>query len=703
MSFQRYEIQRVLDNQGGMGITALGYDHNLKRDVVIKKLNTNNINSPEQIQLFNNQLRQEAVNQANLAHNNIAQIFDYYEQDDLGHIVMEYVKGDSLDQFEYLINVKQEKEDIERALNIIFQIIEGLLFAHKNGIVHRDIKLNNIMYDEENGVIKIIDFGLSKPTEVNRNETVYFARTPGYVPKELGELLRGQRETIDDYKRDIYCLGLVIYTILTGTMPYEGADNYSVSTPRISEFRNDVSEELNELFYSMIAVEPEDRLGNLELVLEAIRKQLRQGYSPLVKMPNIKYHTKIRDPIHGYIKLSQDEVKLINNRFFQRLRNVKQLGTTYLVYPCAIHSRFEHSLGVMHVATKLFDEIASKNNDLLEWDEEEIRKQRQMLRLVALLHDVGHAPFSHVSDNLFSDDVKNHENMSAKIIRESELKDLVNNIGENHGNFNHNEIAGLIEGKYLAKYSLIKQIFSGNVIDADRMDYLLRDSYMAGVNYGTYDIEHLIRSVDIDFNYGKPILAIKHKGLYVLEEFILARYYMFNQVYYHKTRRVYDKILEKCIQNYLKANEISKLPSDINKFIELDDHKIMSYINNYSSDIWNKMFCRRNHYRTVYEIFPDASNQEKEEIIKIKQNLLSSNIPKGKFIIDEYYKPPVVYRDEEGHPMFGLVDKNKNSLFIDEKSHVLKNMNKGTYIFRIYVDSEYEDAVLQNIREVAIC
>lgn len=82
---------------------------------------------------------------------------------------------------------------------------------------------------------------------------------------------------------------------------------------------------------------------------------------------------------------------------------------------------------------------------------------------------------------------------------------------------------------------------------------------------------------------------------------------------------------------------------------------------------------------------------------------MSSNIPKGKIIIDEYFKPPVVYRDEEGLPMFGLIDKNKNSLFIDEKSHVLKNMNKGTYIFRIYVDSEYEDRVLQSIKEVIIC
>ena len=450
----------------------------------------------------------------------------------------------------------------------------------------------------------------------------------------------------------------------------------------------------------MINIYPENRLENLSLVLDAIRKQIRNGYTPLVRMPKFEYSTKIRDAIHGYIKLSKDEMKIVDNRFFQRLRNIKQLGTTYLIYPCAVHSRFEHSLGVMYIATKIFDEIVSKSNDILGWDKDEINKQRKMLRLLSLLHDIGHGPFSHCGDGLFDGTIKNHENMSAKIIRESELKDIINNIGAKNGGFTHNEIAGLIEGKYLEKYRLIKQIFSGNIIDADRMDYLLRDSYMCGVKYGSYDIEHIIKSIKIDDSSDKLILAIDHKGKYVLEEFILARYYMFNQIYYHKTRRIYDKMIEKSIKNYLRIQYLNSFPDNINKFIELDDHKIMDYIKSNSSDIWNKMFLRRNHYKLIYEVFPEINDQDKERVMKIRKRIEGSSIPVDKYIIDEKSKSPVTYRDEEGNPMLGVVNKDGRLVAIDEVSSILKNMNKDTYLFRVYSDSSYINQILKLIEEV---
>lgn len=695
----RYEFREQLPNQGGMGLTSLAFDKNLQRLVIIKKLNTNNIPSTK-VDLLRNQLRDEAINQAKLTHPNIAKIYDYFEKDGIGHIVMEYVDGKSINELDEFINVPRQNESIREALNLISQIIEGIIYAHKNGVVHRDIKTENIMYSSNKNA-KIIDFGLSKIKEQKREKTVVSWGSPGYRPKELFDFLDDKIQQIDEEKRDIFALGITIYRILTGKFPYgRSREDYSLATPRISDFRNDISEELDELFYSMIEVEPEDRLSDLNLVLEAIRKQLRQGFSPLVKMPKISSHTRIRDAVHGYIKLTDDEVEIINNRFFQRLRNIKQLGTTYLVYPSAVHSRFEHSLGVTYVATKLFDEIVSKNNDILGWDQNEIKKQRQMLRLLTLLHDLGHAPFSHVSDGLFSENINNHEAMAAKIIRESELKDIINKIGRKNGGFTYNEIAGLIEDKYLSRYYLIKQIFSGNVIDADRMDYLLRDSYMAGVKYGMYDLDHLIRSIDIDNNFEKPILAINYRGIYVLEEFILARYYMFNQVYFHKTRRIYDKILEKCIKNYLKANDISKLPIDINKFIKIDDHRIMSYIKNFSNNKWNKMFLRRKHYKKIFEIFPRADERQNNIVSQIKERIITSGISEEEFIIDEYTKAPIVYTDEEGNPMLGLIGKNRESLFVNEKSLVLNNMNEPTYIFRIYTSDSVKGEVYKIIKEV---
>lgn len=699
MDSDRYEVKENLPNQGGMGLTSIAYDNNLQRLVVIKKLNISKFN-PEQIELLNKQLRDEAINQAKLTHPNIAKIYDYYEEKGLGNIVMEYVEGKPISQLSQFFNVPHQTNSLNKALNLIRQVLKGIIYAHQNGIVHRDIKMANIMYNTKNENVKIIDFGLSKIKGQKRDETVVNWHTPGYKPKELDDYRRDEIEKINEEKRDIYALGITIYLILTGEYAYGKPENYSQLTPRISEFRNDISEELDELFYSMIAVEPEERLNDLNLVVDAIRKQLRQGFTPLVKMPNISYHKRIRDAVHGYIKLTKDEIRIIDNRFFQRLRNIKQLGTTYLVYPSAIHSRFEHSLGVMHVATKLFDEITSKNNDILGWDKREIKKQRQMLRLLSLLHDIGHAPFSHVSDNLFRENVNNHETMAAKIIRESELKNIINEIGSKIGNFKYNEIAGLIEGKYLSKYNLIKQIFSGSIIDADRMDYLLRDSYMAGVKYGTYDLDHLIRSIDIDANYENPILAINYRGIYVLEEFILARYYMFNQVYYHKTRRVYDKILEKCIKNYLKANDSSRLPTNVDRFMKIDDHKIMSYIKHYSTDKWNKMFLTRKHYKKVYEIFPRANDRQKNIISELKNRLIKSGIKKDEFIIDEYSQAPLVYQDEEGNPMLGLIGKNRESLFVDKKSLILNKMNVPTYLFRVYTSDSIIGEVSSLIEEV---
>lgn len=701
MNSNRYTIKYDFENQGGMGITSVAYDNNLCRDVVVKKIKTAELKE-EEISKLNEKLKREALTQANLTHNNIAKIYDYFEQDNVGHIVMELVEGKSIGEIPELVNVKENKASLEFALTIISQIIEGINFAHKNKIVHRDIKPDNIMYSQKTKSVKIIDFGLSKiKEEQNRDNTVVFWGTGGYRPKELFDLYFGKRESIDEEKRDIFALGITIYYILTGKLPFGNPENLGIDAiPRISDFRNDISEELDELFYSMIAIEPEDRLGDLELVIEAIRKQIRQGFSQLVKMPDFNYCTKIRDAIYGYIEVAEDEIKIVNNRFFQRLRNIKQLGTTYLIYPCAVHTRFEHSLGVMHVATRIFDKVVAKNNDVLGWDAEEIKKQRKMLRLLSLLHDIGHSPFSHVGDKLFSDNVKNHENMAAKIIKESELKDIIDNIGKNNGDFTHNEVAGLIEGKFLSKYKLIKQIFSGNVIDADRMDYLLRDSYMAGVKYGTYDLEHLIRSINIDMNYGEPILAIDYRGINVLEEFVLARYYMFNQVYYHKTRRIYDSILERCIKNYLSESESNRFPEDINEYFKLDDNKIMSYISRHTSNRWNKMYMLRNHFKIAYEIFPIATDDDRAIINNIKEKLKNSNVPNDDIIIDEYTKAPIIYRDEENNPMIGLLGRNGESLYIDEKSYILRNMNESTNIFRIYVDKVYISKVIEIIKEV---
>jgi len=213
---------------------------------------------------------------------------------------------------------------------------------------------------------------------------------------------------------------------------------------------------------------------------------------------------EIRDPIYGFIEFNEWERDIINHPVFQRLRRIRQLGLTSMIYPGAMHTRFEHSLGVMHLATKMFDNIIKKdkNKRLLEdelgYGEGGFERDKQLLRLAALLHDVGHAPFSHASEELFPSNPKNnkyfkHEDYTVAIIK-GPLREAIEKHPIN-GNYRirADEVSDLIMGnpKILGKRVFWKVIISSQ-LDADRGDYLLRDSLHCGVKYGIYDVERLL-------------------------------------------------------------------------------------------------------------------------------------------------------------------------------------------------------------------
>ncbi len=212
---------------------------------------------------------------------------------------------------------------------------------------------------------------------------------------------------------------------------------------------------------------------------------------------------ELRCPVHGFIPINDWERDIINQPAFQRLRRIRQLAWTDQVYPGAMHTHFEHSLGVMHLATKLYDCIVGRSRQLLAdyygYDDAGFRRDRALVRLAALLHDVGHSPFSHAGEDVFPHRPNStkryvHEEYSASIIRH-----LLNDTIENHplnGNydFKADDVAALIEGSSKsARRVFSRDIISGQM-DADRMDYLLRDSLHAGVDYGKYDWRRLLNT-----------------------------------------------------------------------------------------------------------------------------------------------------------------------------------------------------------------
>ena len=289
----------------------------------------------------------------------------------------------------------------------------------------------------------------------------------------------------------------------------------------------------------------------------------------------------IRDPIHGFVSLNEYEKRIVDSRPFQRLRNIKQLALTSLVYPGATHTRFEHSIGVMHLVTEAFNSATCNTvRDVYNLSDSKKAVYRQILRLIALTHDLGHAPYSHASEELFPVGMT-HEDYSEQIVCKTEIAEIINEISEIYSKqFPDVDICispKLICDIYLGReagpnseYTFLKSFMDGE-LDCDKMDYVLRDSYYCGVKYGNFDKDRLLESLTIYVSDDIPRLAIKRGGLQAVEEFILARYFMFLQVYFHKTRRSFDISLAMALKEVLPN---SLYPENINEYLAYDDCKV---------------------------------------------------------------------------------------------------------------------------------
>jgi len=257
---------------------------------------------------------------------------------------------------------------------------------------------------------------------------------------------------------------------------------------------------------------------------------------------------EIRDPIHGFIELDEHEVRLINHPCFQRLHHIHQLAMAYLVYPGATHTRFEHSLGVCHIASMLADRVGLGTD------------QRRRVRLAALLHDVGHGPFSHVSELILmacnqglpvAEVEEFHERISLAIIRRLHKEGL---LGKTDLEGVENVLVpGALgkgapgqEGNRPPIRNVCRDIVSGP-LDADKMDYLLRDSHYAGVRYGVYDLYRLAHAATHIREKPNSYLGVKEEDISAVDQFIIANHNMRVQVYGHRIRRIADLMLVRSV------------------------------------------------------------------------------------------------------------------------------------------------------------
>ena len=255
----------------------------------------------------------------------------------------------------------------------------------------------------------------------------------------------------------------------------------------------------------------------------------------------------IRDSVYGDINLSEFEVKVMDMPQFQRLRRIKQLGLISLIYPGATHTRFEHCLGTMNLGSKLAEE--------LELDQDDV----ELIRISALLHDIGHGPFSHVSEGVLSFP---HEELTRYVVTQTSMRDLLEE------KFDVNKIADIINGK-----GHLGPIVSGE-LDVDRMDYLLRDSHNTGVSYGIIDYERLISNLKLEDG-----LILDIKGVQAAEGALVSRYFMYPSVYQHHTTRIVNSMFRRALQKTFDEKII-----DEHEIYRYDDSDITSMFRNSEND-----------------------------------------------------------------------------------------------------------------------
>jgi HD superfamily phosphohydrolase len=273
----------------------------------------------------------------------------------------------------------------------------------------------------------------------------------------------------------------------------------------------------------------------------------------------MKFAGEITDPVHRYIRFTEIEREIVDSVVFQRLRRIRQLAGAHLVYPSAQHSRFEHSIGTMHIAGYAGETLFAKGYFA---DEDKV----QQLRLAALLHDIGHGPFSHLFEEVLTARHNvNHEDMGKQIISHSEISDIL----ERHG-YDSSNICRLSFGQSNIKF--FNEIIAGG-LSADMMDYLPRDALFTGVEYGKIDYHRLISSYEVTTN---GHLAINRSALYSLESMLISRYEMYKAVYFHKTVRSAEVMLLRSIM--LADEQLNLTDKTLGSYLNLTDEIILEQI-----------------------------------------------------------------------------------------------------------------------------
>ena len=382
----------------------------------------------------------------------------------------------------------------------------------------------------------------------------------------------------------------------------------------------------------------------------------------------------LKDPVHSYIHIHYEVIwNCLDSKEFQRLRRIRQLGGDFQVYPTAEHSRFSHSLGVYEIVRRMVTEVKSLCVELTEYE-------KVCVMLAGLLHDVGHGPFSHAFENITN---HSHEEYTAKIILgNTELNAILRNVSEKLPQ----DIVSIIQHTH--ENDILNQIVSGQ-LDADRMDYLLRDSYFTATSYGQFDLERILRTMRVrKTNEGRKVIVVKYTGIHSVEDYIMARYQMYWQVYYHPVARSYEAVF---IQLFNRLKDIFKVDKDyfedmkvlipfleksevsVDEYFKLDENSLL-YCCALIQDKEDKIaadLAKRLQNRRLFEYV----DYNEENLAQIKNMLKENNFDERYYLKIENIEASV-YSPYKGRKI--LVEKlNGDIVALEKASTIVESITKG--------------------------
>lgn len=414
-----------------------------------------------------------------------------------------------------------------------------------------------------------------------------------------------------------------------------------------------------------------------------------------------------RDSVHNIIRVGNSTAEgklltaLIDTREFQRLRRIRQLGLAFFAYQGAEHSRFTHSLGALHLATRTLDRLRTKYEIT---DDDHVA-----VRAAALLHDVGHGPFSHVIESILG---FHHENFSIEAITSTDTE--IGQVLRSHSAKLADDVAAIIRGDFRRR--ALAQLVSSQ-IDVDRMDYLLRDSLLTGAKYGIFDLEWIIKSLEI--NEGDDHLYVSAPGIYAVEDYLQARYYMFRQVYFHRTLRSAEAVLKSLLRRAIHVNRdsgdvwhrtgtaMAKVLNgeqlDLNEHLSLDDADIWYSIKEWrrSNDQILSDLSARFLDRRLFKAFDlDMPRDDRQSFIDRVREIIA-----GRGYDPEYYLLEDSMTDANNHFYTRDKGKRKDLIYVEhgfsrpaireisEVSAAVRGLQDGYSLHRLCFPAELKNEI----------